>query len=224
MSFLLNRSLALCYNHATETSKHRSIKQHPNSECGYKHCLDYRILYVLVSTSRDFLRLNVGFIIHQTIGYSRDFPFEFPSIHLPPDLDLTDLTGTARVTRTAQGLLLQVRMRAAIPAECVRCLTEFTQPLEIDFTELYAFTPNSVTESGLIVPENGKIDLEPLIREEMLLAIPIGPVCTPDCKGLCPVCGENLNDNPHEHPEEEIDPRLNSLKSLLDEGPEPSSD
>ena len=152
---------------------------------------------------RNPLLLNVGFIIHETIGYSRDFPFDFDSISIPPDTKLSQLSGLVRVTRTAQGLLVQVKMQAYLPAECVRCLTEFAQLLQIDFTDLYAFTPNSVTESGLILPETGKIDLAPIVRDEMLLAIPISPLCQLDCKGLCPVCGENLNDisGVHEHVE-----------------------
>jgi uncharacterized protein len=51
----------------------------------------------------------------------------------------------------------------------------------------------------------------------MLLEIPISPICRPDCLGLCPVCGESLNENTHHHEEEFIDPRLEGLKKLLDE-------
>jgi DUF177 domain-containing protein len=171
-----------------------------------------------VSNSNNPLRLNIGFIIHQSIGYYRDFPFEFPIIHLKPDLDLKNLIGTVRVTRTAQGLLVQAKMRAVTPVECVRCLADFEQPLEIDFTELYAFTSNSVTESGLYVPENGLLDLAPLIRDEMYLSIPISPVCKPDCKGLCPICGENLNETTCHHEEETVDLGLNSLKELFEKG------
>jgi DUF177 domain-containing protein len=174
-----------------------------------------------VSSLHDFFRLNVGFIIHETIGYSRDFPFEAVAVHLPPDLDLTDLAGVVRVTRTAQGLLLQVKMRAKIIALCGRCLEDFNQPLQTEFTELYAFTHSSLTESGLLVPENGKIDLEPLIREEMLLAVPISPVCRPDCRGLCPVCGGNLNQIQCGHKQEEIDTRLEALKILLENDESP---
>jgi uncharacterized protein len=170
-----------------------------------------------VPDSRDLLRLNVGFIVHQTVGYNRDFPFDVPSIRIPPDLELKDLVGNVRVSRTAKGLLLQARLRATIQTECVRCLTELLQPLEVEFTELYAFTPNAVTESGLIVPEDGKIDLAPIVREEMLVAIPINPLCKPDCKGLCPVCGENLNETTCHHEEEDTDPRLSALKALLDD-------
>jgi uncharacterized protein len=167
-----------------------------------------------LSNPRSPLRLNVGFIVHQNIGFSRDFPFDIPSIHLPPDLDLKNLTGWARVTRTPQGLPVQVKMRAELQSECVRCLTGVQQPLETEFTEMYAFTPRSITDSNLILPEDGKIDLEPLVREYMLLEVPISPLCSPECKGLCPVCGENLNLKVCTHGESEADPRLAVLKSL----------
>lgn len=153
----------------------------------------------MVTNYRDLLRLNVGFIIHQTVGYVREFPIELPFVQLPPDLDLSDLLGSVRVTRTAQGLLVETRISASVPAECVRCLAEFPMRLDSDFTDLYAFTRNSVTESGLLLPETGKIDLAPVLREEMLLAFPISPLCRPDCKGLCPTCGENLNETICEH-------------------------
>jgi uncharacterized protein len=156
--------------------------------------------------SSELLRINVGFIIHETVGYTRDFPIEIPAIHLPPDLDLKNLRGNVRVTRTAQALLVQAAMQAEVPGECVRCLIDFEQTLDIDFTDLYAFTRAAMTDSGLLIPENGKIDLAPIVREEMLLAMPISPVCKPDCKGLCPICGENLNEDPnHRHPEAEGD-------------------
>lgn len=169
-----------------------------------------------MSDARSPFRLNLGFIIHQTIGYSRDFPFEIPQIQLETDLDLIDLSGYVRVSRTPQGLLLQVKMAAATLTECVRCLTEFSQSLSADFSELYAFNKRSITESNLLLPEDGKIDLEPLLREYMYLSLPIKPLCKPDCKGLCPVCGENLNLIACGHMPETGDPRLSNLKSLLD--------
>jgi uncharacterized protein len=164
----------------------------------------------------NLLQLNVGFIIHQTIGYSRDFPIEIPEIRLSPDLEVRDLTGVVRVTRTGQGLLLQARLAAHTTSDCARCLTDFQQPLEAEFTELYAFKPEAMTDSGLLLPETGKIDLGSLVREELLLSMPINPVCSPDCTGLCPFCGERFSEGDHNHDEEDIDPRLANLKTLLD--------
>ena len=166
--------------------------------------------------SNNFLRLNVGFLINQPVGSSRDFLFDRSSVYLAEDLELINLTGSAQITRTSQGLLVQVKMEAAIHSECVRCLIPYNQVLETDFTELYAFSKNSVTESELILPEDGHIDLDPLVREYMLLEVPISPICKPDCKGLCPVCGNNLNEEQCEHDEESIDPRLLKLKTLLE--------
>lgn len=165
---------------------------------------------------RNPLRLNAGFLINQPVGYSRDFVFDAPHIHLPPDLELNDLNGTAHITRTAQGLLTQVKMQATLLSECGRCLSEFQQPLAIDFTELYAFSLNSVTDSNLRLPENGQINLAPLVREYMILEIPINSLCKPDCKGLCTICGENLNEVSCNHTNDVVDPRLAILKSLLD--------
>lgn len=171
--------------------------------------------------NRDLFLLNIGFIIYETVGYSREFPIEAPVAHLPPDLDLTDIHGSVRVTRTPQGLLLQGNIFAQTVAECGRCLSSFEQPLQGQFTELYAFSPSSTTESGLLVPESGKIDLEPIVRDEMLLGIPISPVCRDDCKGLCPICGENLNETNCYHEPEEPDPRLAILKSLIQDTAQP---
>jgi uncharacterized protein len=83
--------------------------------------------------------------------------------------------------------------------ECVRCLVEFQQSLHAQFSELYAFNSRSASESGLIVPDDGNIDLAPLVREYMLLEVPIRPLCRPDCKGLCIICGSDLNTEPCEH-------------------------
>jgi len=171
-----------------------------------------------MSKKNQILTLNVGFIVHETVGYFREFDLEAPRIHLHPDLDLEKFFGVVKVTRTAKGLLVQAKASAKLVSECVRCLESFLLPLEIDFTDLYAFSSDSADESELLLPENGKIDLEPSVREEMLLSIPINPICSPNCKGLCPICGENLNSGEHiEHQEEISDPRLSILKSLLDE-------
>jgi uncharacterized protein len=146
-----------------------------------------------MSNSRRPFRLNVGFIIHEEVGYSHDFEFEFQSIRIGDDLELFAVKGTVNVGRTPQGLLFTGTFGADTVLECVRCLRPFEQELRWTWSELYAFTSKSVSESGLILPEDAQVDLEPLIREYALLEIPIKPICRPDCLGLCPVCGEDLN-------------------------------
>jgi uncharacterized protein len=169
-----------------------------------------------VSDPHSPLRLNVGFVVAQSAGFSRDFPFDLPQINIPPDLHLANLTGKVRATRTPQGILFQGDFQVLIGLECVRCLTDFQQTLKLDFTELYAFSQRYMTDSGLLMPESGIIDLAPVLREYILLEIPISPLCRPDCKGLCPICGNNFNETTCIHEEDSGDPRLASLKSLLE--------
>lgn len=167
-----------------------------------------------MTNPRKPLRLNIGFLINSTIGASRDFPFDIKKMLLGGDLSVQNLSGKARFSRTPQGLLLQGEFSLSVGLSCVRCLDDFEQQFHVSFTELYAFDKKNMSESNLLVPEDGQIDLEPLLREYSFLEIPINPICKPECKGLCPVCGENLNlkDCGH-HPESESP--FSVLKDLL---------
>lgn len=160
-------------------------------------------------------RLNVGFIAHEDVGYSHTFPFDFETVRVGEDLELTDFSGGVDVGRTPQGLLFTGNFRAATALECVRCLKPFDQKLKWKLSELYAFTPKSVSESELIVPEDAQIDLEPLIREYAILEIPIKPLCRMSCLGLCPVCGEDLNIRDCGHRREGGSSAFAALKDLL---------
>lgn len=145
------------------------------------------------------LRINAGFISNQMLGYSHDFHFEYDTILLQPDLKLEQFKGIARISRSPQGLLAQAEFSGIAEAECVRCLDTIQQPLHTSFSELYAFSSRSVSESGLILSEDGNIDFGPVAREYLLIEMPISSLCRPDCKGLCMECGENLNHVVCEH-------------------------
>lgn len=160
-------------------------------------------------------RINVGFIAHEEIGRSHDFPFEFDKIMLGDDLELRGLDGIVNIGRTPQGLVLQADFSAETTVMCVRCLQDFNQELDWSFTELYAFDKRSETESGLILPEDGHIDLAEMLREYALLEVPISPICKPDCQGLCTECGQNLNEMDCGHSPEENDSPFAKLKDLL---------
>ena len=161
-------------------------------------------------------RINVGFIIHEEVGYSHEIPFELDYVKLD-DLELRNLTGKVDIGRTPQGLVVQGRFSADTMLECVRCLKEFTYPLKWEITELYAFNKKSVSESELLVPDDAHIDLAPLIREYALLEIPIKPLHEPKCKGLCIECGQDLNLEDCGHSQDPGDSPFATLKDLLDE-------
>ena len=168
-----------------------------------------------VTNPRKPLRLNVGFLINSSIGVYRDFDFYIPTLKdAEDDTTLSEIEGVAKISRTPQGLFVQGDFTGQTQLECVRCLNEYTQSLHWEFSELYAFDKRSVTESGLIVPEDAHIDLQPLVRDFALLEIPANPICKEDCLGLCPECGQNLNEKDCGH-RSESDTPFSVLKDLL---------
>jgi uncharacterized protein len=155
-----------------------------------------------VTSSRYPLQINAGFLFGQPVGTGRDIHFDLPQVQITTEFSVSDFSGIARLGRTRQGILVQGDFKANITVECVRCLGSFTQPLQTCFDELFAFDKRSATESELILPEDANINLAPLLREYLMLEIPICPICRVDCLGLCSVCGENLNNSQCDHSSE----------------------
>lgn len=151
-----------------------------------------------MNNSDNPLRLNVGYLFNKPIGTSRQVPIDFDEIQID-DLLVRDLESTVRISRTREGLLLQVSAEAKVESTCVRCLDEFFLPVEVHFEELYQFPSRYREETDLILPPDGYIDLTTLYREYLILAMPIKRLCQEDCKGLCVVCGANLNETTCEH-------------------------
>lgn len=144
------------------------------------------------------LRLNVGYFYNKPIGYSREIPVDVEHLELD-DLVINNLKSGVVVSRTREGLLLQVEGTADVETDCVRCLKDFFLTVDFDFEELYQFPSRTREKSDLVLSNDGYIDLRSLYREYLILAIPIKRLCKPDCKGLCVICGTNLNDATCEH-------------------------
>ena len=169
------------------------------------------------NTKQHLLRLNVGFLLHQGAGTSREFEIDLPALQVGDDLDLLFLRGLLRLTRTGEGLYIEGSLESEIDLECDRCLTQVNRALAVELGELLYYPPRPGTDPSENVPETGTLDLRPLVREHLLLDMPMHALCRSDCKGLCAECGGNLNETTCEHPEMDLDPRLAALKSLLQE-------
>jgi len=152
-----------------------------------------------VNQPRTLLRVNAGFLLNQPIGTFRDIHFEFEQIHLDPEMDLTAFNGVVRLNRTPQGVLAIGDFKADMQAECVRCLEPYLQPLHASFSELFLFKGHGLAEPGQMLPDDGNINFTPLVWEYLNLDIPIKPLCRKDCRGLCVMCGTNLNLEECEH-------------------------
>lgn len=163
-------------------------------------------------SSRVF-KLNVGFLLNDGPGHSQDSKIDFPLVRVADDLILEFVRGPLRLSRTKEGILVQAQLTAGIDDECYRCLTPVLREENIRIEELFAF--NNTGHSEFMVSDDAILDLAPLLREEMLLALGHGALCQPDCKGLCPECGANLNQTVCTCNTDRIDPRLEKLKTLL---------
>jgi len=136
----------------------------------------------------------------------------------PIDLDL-------RLESVLEGVLVSGTADLEISAECSRCLDSFDWHQEFDLTELFRYPPTDArgavveeddeSDDPLPVLEDDLINLEPTLRDAVVLDLPLAPLCREDCPGLCSVCGAKLEDDP-QHAHETSDPRWAALAALVD--------
>jgi uncharacterized protein len=115
-----------------------------------------------------------------------------------------------------EGVLVSGTATATMDGECSRCLDQLSDEVDVEFTELFAY-PDSATDETTDSDEvfrlvDDLIDLEPVVRDAIVLALPQAPLCSPDCRGLCPGCGGRWADLAPDHGHETIDPRWAALK------------
>ena len=173
--------------------------------------------------NKKLLRIQVGFLLTEGPGNSREIPFVFPRrVQVEDDLYLDSLTGKLVLTRTKEGILVQGRLGFSHTRECDRCLEEFEGCADVELAELFAYPPDEI-KSVFSVDSNGEIDLAPLLREEVLIEDSYRAVCRDDCRGLSAETGLNLNEEIEAQALADaeadrggaIDPRLAVLKTLL---------
>lgn len=109
------------------------------------------------------------------------------------------------------GILVSAEVDTVAHAECVRCLDPVKIDVQVDFQELFAYSPDEAFD---FVVRDDQLDLEPVVRDAVVLSLPFQPVCRPDCPGLDPVTGERLPDGFEQPIVEEIDPRWAALEAF----------
>ncbi|MFC6008688.1 DUF177 domain-containing protein [Angustibacter luteus] len=132
-----------------------------------------------------------------------------------------------RLESVMEGVLVTGTVRGSATGECIRCLTDLEQELEVPVTELFAYPgkqpPEDVDEDDVRELEGDLIDFEPVLRDAVVPALPFQPVCRADCPGLCSECGARLADDPNHH-HDVVDPRWAALQGLAPTAGEPTDD
>lgn len=168
------------------------------------HLLDKRVL-----------RLRVGDITGAGPGYSQDATLDIPALRVATDLQLEFLRGPFRLSRTREGVLLQGDLQAGLRGDCSRCLKPTLAQLSLRLEELFSYPVAAGVEFS--VGEDGMLDLAPLLRAEVFIASAHGLLCSAACRGLCPLCGANRNLTDCDCAREALDPRMATLRRLLDD-------
>jgi uncharacterized protein len=124
--------------------------------------------------------------------------------------------GMLTVTRASSGTVLELTLDVALAGPCFRCLQDAELPLSLSLREYEATRPESDDERTEYLDDD-RLDLSAWAHDAVALALPDKILCGPDCAGLCPVCGKDLNAEPHEHTEDRLDPRWEKLSQLRGE-------
>ncbi len=158
-------------------------------------------------------------------GSMRELRYTAPA---PAGLGLVDLIGVPqgdeieldlRLESVMEGVLVSGTVTAPLTGECGRCLEPITDEVVVDLQELYAYpastSEDTTDEDELSRMDGDLLDLEPALRDAVVLALPLTPLCDEDCAGLCATCGERLDDLPEDHGHEVVDARWEALSGLL---------
>jgi uncharacterized protein len=134
----------------------------------------------------------------------------------------------ARLESVSEGVLITGTVAAPLQGECARCLDPITDEMVVDICELFAFqdstTVETTTEDEVHRVDGDYIDIEPVVRDAVVLGLPWTPLCRPDCAGLCSVCGLKIDELRPEHSHDTVDPRWAALAAFVEPAPNDSGD
>jgi len=147
------------------------------------------------------MRINVLNELRQPVGSVTVFDLEEPALRLE-DTGVSSMSGTLTLVRTNRGLLATLRTTARVSEQCARCLKETECAVPAEFEEEFIPVLDATTarrtrisnaDDGFRIEPDFMLDLGEPLRQYMLMLEPQKPLCRPDCAGLCPSCGADLN-------------------------------
>jgi uncharacterized protein len=169
--------------------------------------------------------INVAGLLGDDVGATRVIDIEDATVDLPDELVLAEpISGRIRLIHENRGIVADIHLTTALAGECARCLRPVTTPVAIDLEEEYLPSVDLTTgrpvagddePEALRLTDHHELDLGPSVADAISLAEPIAPLDRPDCPGLCLVCGLPLDEATHDHPVDDIDPRLEALRGFV---------
>ena len=151
----------------------------------------------------------------RVVAATEGFGLDVIGVPAGADLDL-DL----RLESVTEGVLVTGTVSAPLTGQCARCLDPIADQLSVEVCELFAYaasaTDQTTEHDEVYRVEGDLLDVEPVVRDVVVLALPWTPLCRPDCAGLCPDCGQRLDELPPDHAHTSVDPRWAALVAFTD--------
>lgn len=170
---------------------------------------------------------NVAQLLKEPIGSTRSYDIVASVPADEAELSLErPLAGHISMLRTNRGILVEGRLSGAAVVECSRCLRPVALPVTIELEEEFqptvdvvrgTYLPVEEEDAALLIDEHHILDIGEVVRQAVLLEIPMQVLCRPDCAGLCQTCGKDLNEGPCDCLPADIDPRWQQLSDLLED-------
>lgn len=170
------------------------------------------------------MKYNVAQLLKEAIGSHRNFDIE--ENICDADHPVEHVRGSVEMVRTHQGIWLRARLAVRVPQDCSRCLDAFSRTHSIELDEEFFPEIDVNTGARVLLPDDSEalyinsdhsLDLAEATRQATLAALPLKPLCKPECVGICDRCGLNRNQGSCDCYNLEIDPRWAALRSLMDD-------
>jgi len=166
--------------------------------------------------------MNVSQLLREPIGATRNYDID-EILDLTGEGNQNRIKGACNMVRTQRSILVRCNLNTEMELTCSRCVSKFDQLVRIKFNEEYFPTVDVESGAGLPPPEEASsftidelhtLDITEAARQYFLIAVPMKPLCKKDCAGLCPTCGQNLNQGKCACPTDNTDPRWAKLADL----------
>ena len=166
------------------------------------------------------MHLYVGKLLDRPVGTHFDVRFDLGFQDLSNDVSVESIRGKLTFLRIDEGIMGYGALTVGIEAECARCVEPVRKTIEIELEEQFGpATQISPGDQVSPIDVNEYINLQPILRDLVIVSTPLQTLCQPSCRGLCPRCGANLNQGQCDCDLQDVDPRLAVLR-LLDFGEE----
>ena len=170
------------------------------------------------------VRYNVATLLRESVGSTREYEVEDDVLMDEGEGRRERVLGRTTFLRTEQGVLVTAHLRGIQRERCSRCLGELELPLRLEIEEEFLASVDAKTGARQPAPEDPEafridakhtLDLGDAVRQHWTTAVPVQPLCRPDCRGLCPRCGRDLNQDTCSCPPEDDDGRWSALRQIV---------